>query len=148
MVTFVGNTPLPVECRANNNCTFQYDNSSTPTLASITPTSVSAPSTTFTITGNGFGDSISDVIVTLGGAVCSVINVISTQITCTTENVPAGSHIPQVKQFERDVLSDLIMRIIQISMQIYCRHQNALIKIKADCESLFVIVQKLAGDQM
>ena len=95
VVSYEGGNAFPVECRASF-CAFLYDSSVTATVATVSPTSVSAAATSITITGSGFGTISADVSVTLGGVACSVTSVTDTQVECTTGDVPAGTHIPQV----------------------------------------------------
>ncbi|XP_076438726.1 fibrocystin-L-like isoform X2 [Babylonia areolata] len=95
VTTYHNSRPFVADCRASQ-CSFQYAQSATPTLSAVTPSTISSPSTTLTLTGSGFGSSTADVTVTLGGAACSVSGVSDTQIVCSTVHVPAGDHVPQV----------------------------------------------------
>ncbi|KAK7468036.1 hypothetical protein BaRGS_00036740, partial [Batillaria attramentaria] len=93
--TVAGGNTLPTECKASY-CSFLYDSNITPALTSVTPTTISAAATTVTISGSGFGTTSADVTVTLGGSQCTVTRAVDAEIVCTTGDVPAGNHIPQV----------------------------------------------------
>ncbi|XP_048777455.2 fibrocystin-L-like isoform X3 [Ostrea edulis] len=95
--------PLVVKVPSNGNnleakcsdpllsCSIRYAQTSTPTVASVTPDSVSGSSTALTIEGTLFGTTASAVTVSIGDASCSVTAVTNTQIQCTVGTVPVGS---------------------------------------------------------
>lgn len=61
----------------------EYSTFVPPVVASVTPSTVSAATNiTFTIAGTGFGTSVSDNTVTIGGAACNVLSSTSTQVVC------------------------------------------------------------------
>ena len=95
VVSYEGATGFPVACQASF-CSFLYDSTITAAVSAVSPSSISAAATSITITGTGFGTTLADVTVTLGGVACSVSSVTDTQVVCTTGDVPAGTHVPQV----------------------------------------------------
>jgi hypothetical protein len=95
----------------NPACTFVYDDALTPTVASVSPTTA-VPGDTLTVTGTGFlpaaagvgagprgGDlSVSALnAVFVGDALCTVTAATLTQLTCTLDDGPAGTHAVRVE---------------------------------------------------
>ena len=78
------------------NCNFTFSSSSTPTLSSISPTSLITPNTVFTISGTSFGTDLTKVHVTIGQVTCQVTLTTDTSITCTLPNLNLGSQSVQV----------------------------------------------------
>ena len=75
----------------NTNCNFTFDSNLTPSVSSISPTSLTTPNTVFTISGNSFGTDMSKVRVTIGQGACQVTSVTDTEIVCTLANLNLGS---------------------------------------------------------
>jgi len=73
------------------NCNFTFSSAFTPTVSSISPTSLTTPNTSFTISGTSFGTDMSKVQVTIGQVACEVISTIDTAIICTLPNLNLGS---------------------------------------------------------
>lgn len=80
-----------VDAVCNTNCNFTFDSTLTPSVSSISPTSLTTPNTVFTISGNSFGTDMSKVHVTIGQGACQVTSVIDTEIVCTLANLNLGS---------------------------------------------------------
>jgi hypothetical protein len=80
-------------CAAVGGCSFQYDESLTPTVAAITP-ATGAVGTTLTLSGSNFGADASSVSVMLdngvGEASCTVVAATESEIRCT---VGAGADV-------------------------------------------------------
>lgn len=86
-VTSNGQTGNAV-CTSRAGCAFQYDAASTATVTSVSPDTISGP-TTLTITGTQFGTS--GVTVSVGGETCTVSSATDTQIVCAIASAPVGS---------------------------------------------------------
>lgn len=83
-----------LEAKCSNpllSCSIRYAQTSTPTVTSVTPDSVSGSSTLLTIVGSMFGTTSSGVTVSIGGEPCTISSVTDTQIQCTVGTVPVGS---------------------------------------------------------
>lgn len=80
-----------VDAVCNTNCNFTFDSTLTPSVSSISPTSLTTPNTVFTISGNSFGTDMSKVNVTIGQGACQVTSVTDTEIVCTLANLNLGS---------------------------------------------------------
>ncbi|XP_063605340.1 fibrocystin-L-like [Penaeus indicus] len=73
-------------------CAFAFDDSGVPSLSSVAGSPDVSGSHTLTIVGTGFSSSDNnDYSVTVGGSVCSVSAVTTTQVTCTVAYLPAGT---------------------------------------------------------
>ncbi|XP_060603397.1 fibrocystin-L-like isoform X3 [Ruditapes philippinarum] len=82
---------IPTAC--TDDCSFNWDSSSTPTISGISPQSGSSSiSTTAFITGTGFSTVISNNQVIIGGVECTVTGSLATIITCDVGNGPVGPH--------------------------------------------------------
>ena len=79
-----------VDAVCNTNCNFTFDSTLTPSVSSISPTSLTTPNTVFTISGNSFGTDMSKVHVTIGQVTCQVTSVVDTSIVCTLANLNLG----------------------------------------------------------
>ncbi|VDH99664.1 Hypothetical predicted protein, partial [Mytilus galloprovincialis] len=79
------------KCEVSPSCEITYALASTPEMTSVAPISFDGTSTSVTITGQGFGTDSSNVMVTIGGADCTVSVVTAQTVTCTITNVPVGS---------------------------------------------------------
>jgi len=81
-------------CSASS-CNYQWLQSATPSLTSVSPTSITGP-TTLTLTGQNFdaAGSVtpSDVTVLINGQSCTVTAATSTSISCNIGNLVAGTY--------------------------------------------------------
>ncbi|XP_013413864.1 fibrocystin-L-like [Lingula anatina] len=72
------------------NCTFQFSSAETPTLDSVTPSSIQGDHATLTLAGTKFGTDPAAVDITVGGVGCLVDTITDTNIVCNITCVPAG----------------------------------------------------------
>jgi hypothetical protein len=75
----------------NTNCNFTFDSTLTPSVTSVSPTSLATPNTVFTISGTSFGTDMSKVHVTIGQVTCQVTSLVETSIVCTLANLNLGT---------------------------------------------------------
>ncbi|KAL3885610.1 hypothetical protein ACJMK2_025660 [Sinanodonta woodiana] len=88
---------LTAVCQTTTNiCQYTYVSDRTPMLSSVSPTTVTGP-TTLTITGSRFGTNPVNVVVTIGGERCNVITVDETNLTCSFTSAPVGVNSVIVK---------------------------------------------------
>ncbi|XP_069115224.1 fibrocystin-L-like [Argopecten irradians] len=83
-----GGQMVTAECQS---CDFTYDLGSTPSVESVSPTTLDGTSTTLTISGKRLATSTGDVTVTVGGEVCTASEARTDTIKCTISAIPAGS---------------------------------------------------------
>ena len=88
--TLTGNT-LGQQPTTATPATFTYDNTLTPTLTAVSPTS-GADGTLLTLTGSGFGEDEGNSSVWIGNLPCTVSNWSATSIVCAVGQVPAGTY--------------------------------------------------------
>ncbi|MBN3294524.1 PKHL1 protein, partial [Polypterus senegalus] len=69
---------------------FMYSVDSTPVISSVDP-STGSSGMTISISGSGFGTVADDIVVTIGGAPCAVIEVNDTEVQCTLGSHSGGS---------------------------------------------------------
>ena len=82
-------------CAPTSDCSFSYDDSSTPTLASLTD-SLDGDEVILTITGTGFTSGLGDYEVKVGETPCLLRSADTTEITCQLAPGPAGTFPLQV----------------------------------------------------
>ncbi|KAL3886654.1 hypothetical protein ACJMK2_026634, partial [Sinanodonta woodiana] len=93
----INSRQLTAVCQTTTNiCKYTYATDQTPTVYSVSPTSVTGP-TTLTITGSRFGTNPVNVVVTIGGEPCNVITVTETSMTCSFTSAPVGVNSVIVK---------------------------------------------------
>ncbi|XP_069115226.1 fibrocystin-L-like [Argopecten irradians] len=83
-----GGQMVPAECQS---CDFTYDPGSTPTVTSVSPSTLDGSSTTLTIQGSRFGSSTTALSVTVGGEACDVTEATGTTVKCTIAAIKVGS---------------------------------------------------------
>jgi hypothetical protein len=110
------NQPIPITILVGTNqavcsagsCTYTWATSATPTLASVSPTTISGPQT-LTLSGLNFAStgsiSTSDVTVTVNGQSCTAASATNSTITCNIGNIQAGTY-PVVLTINGITLSD------------------------------------------
>ena len=74
-----------------SGCNFTFTSSSTPTLTSISPTSLTQLNTTFTLAGTNFGSNLTDIQVFVGQQMCQVVSIQSGSLTCSLPYLELGS---------------------------------------------------------
>ncbi|GFN92108.1 fibrocystin-l, partial [Plakobranchus ocellatus] len=88
----VGGSTVPAQCK-DPRCKFITSENKTPKVSAISPVTTSAASTSFTISGEGFGTAKSAVSVFLSDETCTVTgSVTDTRITCNAARLPVGNN--------------------------------------------------------
>ncbi|XP_018426208.1 PREDICTED: fibrocystin-L [Nanorana parkeri] len=78
------------------SCSFTYSSEITVVASSISPNVVGNTSTVLNISGSGFGEDINDIVVYIGDAAASVLDVNGTEIICSVDPIPAGNYVVNV----------------------------------------------------
>ncbi|XP_051791551.1 fibrocystin-L-like [Erpetoichthys calabaricus] len=71
---------------------FMYSMDSTPVISSVDP-STGSSGTTISISGSGFGTVADDIVVTIGGTPCALLEVNDTEVQCTLGSHSGGSFV-------------------------------------------------------
>lgn len=89
---YVNGIPLPAECETQSNtCIYSYANLWTPIVSTINPDTMSN-TTIFNITGSFLGNNRSELDVTIGGVLTTVIEASHNYILVSVDNLPAGDN--------------------------------------------------------
>ena len=79
---------------SSGSCTFTWAQSATPTLNSVSPSSITGPQT-LTLTGQNFdvtgSITAANVHVSISGQTCNVTSATNSTITCQTGSLPVGN---------------------------------------------------------
>ena len=75
-----------------DNCKFNYSESASPLLTSVSPSSINS-TTEVQLSGANFGTTASDVTVLIGDINCVIKTVVDNLITCEVDGVRAGNQI-------------------------------------------------------
>ncbi|GAX81121.1 hypothetical protein CEUSTIGMA_g8555.t1 [Chlamydomonas eustigma] len=112
---------VPSACAANSStsCTFSFSSSLTPTITSVSPSSVisfnGSTAVPITITGTFLSATINTTVVTVGTTACNVTAVSSTQITCSLGNrVMSGVQTVNVNINPYGYASGAVNRTVQV----------------------------------
>ena len=73
-------------------CEFTFEESKTPKVQGLLPTSISSPGQEFSISGSRFDSNSVNVAVRIGNEVCHITEATSNQIKCTVTGLVAGQH--------------------------------------------------------
>lgn len=79
------------QCAYVNGCNFTFSSAATPTLTSITPSSLTQLNTIFTLVGTNFGSNETAAHVFIGEQICYVLSIQSESLTCLLQELPLGS---------------------------------------------------------
>ncbi|KAM4026998.1 fibrocystin-L isoform 2-T2 [Anomaloglossus baeobatrachus] len=86
-----GVTVKGITAQCIGSCSFTFSSELTPQVSSVYPTEVRNATTVY-ITGLGFGEDITDIIVYVGDNKLDVVDVNDTDITSNIDPIPAGSY--------------------------------------------------------
>ncbi|KAM8882915.1 PKHD1 like 1, tandem duplicate 1 [Synchiropus picturatus] len=79
---------IPASC--HSDCSFTFSASVTPTISGISPSRITEPTTTITISGSGFGEEEDGVAVLINSEELDVLTVTDNQITTQVTDLPVG----------------------------------------------------------
>ena len=82
-------------------CVFDFSTSQTPTVTSYSPTSVTAASSVFTVTGTGLGSLAGDITVTIGHTDCDIQSATDTEVTCNVGTPLVGTQPISIRHENR-----------------------------------------------
>ena len=82
-----------ISAKCVSNCEFTFSAAHTPEVSSFSPSTITSDGEQIIISGNGFGNALNDVTITVGDVenACSVASVSGTEIICTMSGVHAGT---------------------------------------------------------
>uniref|UniRef100_UPI00193AC945 fibrocystin-L-like n=1 Tax=Styela clava TaxID=7725 RepID=UPI00193AC945 len=77
--------------------TFEYSNAGMPVVTSISGENIMGPGgTSVILSGSNFGTVIDDILVTIGGQTCEILNLSDTSIECTSPYLSSGTYSLEV----------------------------------------------------
>nr|DBA24045.1 TPA: hypothetical protein GDO54_011748 [Pyxicephalus adspersus] len=85
-----------IRALCNGSCNFTYSSEVPVTVSNISPNVVGNSSTVLFINGSGFGADINDIVVYIGNATASVLDVNDMEIRCSVDAIPAGNYVVKV----------------------------------------------------
>ncbi|KAK9957826.1 hypothetical protein ABG768_012036 [Culter alburnus] len=85
-----------ISSSCSSDCTFEYSNSIAPYVSAVSPNSVSGNATNVEVTGGGFGNSSTDLIVYVANILLEVTEVNNSNIKVLVGALPAGTHVLKV----------------------------------------------------
>ncbi|KAI7798959.1 putative fibrocystin-L, partial [Triplophysa rosa] len=87
---------------------FEYSQSVTPVVSSVSPDSVTGNSTTVVVTGSGFGNNTADLRVSADDIILEVTGVTDDNITLLVGALPAGGHALRVEVMSKGLATGLL----------------------------------------
>ncbi|KAM9824037.1 PKHD1 like 1, tandem duplicate 1 [Neosynchiropus ocellatus] len=81
-----------IAASCHSDCSFTFSTSVTPTISGVSPSSITEPTTTITISGAGFGEEEDEVAVLIDSEEQDVLTVTDDEITAQITDLPVGLH--------------------------------------------------------
>nr|XP_009292515.1 fibrocystin-L isoform X2 [Danio rerio] len=81
-----------ISSSCSSDCTFEYSDSITPQVSTVSPNSVNGNSTTVTVTGRGFGNNSADLMISADNILLAVTEVNDSSIQVLVGALPAGTY--------------------------------------------------------
>ncbi|NP_001305057.1 PKHD1 like 1, tandem duplicate 1 isoform X1 [Danio rerio] len=85
-----------ISSSCSSDCKFEYSDSITPQVSTVSPSSVSGNSTTVTVTGSGFGNNPADLMIFADNILLKGTQVNDSSIEVLAGALPAGTHTLKV----------------------------------------------------
>lgn len=107
------------------NCDFTFSSQIAPTIASVSPTSVS-DAATITLSGTQFGTDPTKLTVNIGSQSCTVLTATGSQITCSIPGLNLGSQSVSVNLDGKLILLKWNLKniMILINLKVLVMHYN------------------------
>ncbi len=86
---YVNGQSIPAECRGS--CEYSYSSADTPTISSVSPSTITAADTQVSISGTGFGTDVAALNISIGNTPCSILTTTGTSITCNAGRPISGT---------------------------------------------------------
>ncbi|KAA0710214.1 Fibrocystin-L Polycystic kidney and hepatic disease 1-like protein 1 [Triplophysa tibetana] len=96
-----------ISSSCSSECRFEYSQSVSPVVSSVSPDSVTGNSTTVVVTGSGFGNNAADLRVSANNIMLEVIGVTDDNITLLVGALPAGGHALRVVVMSKGLATGL-----------------------------------------
>ncbi|KAI7798957.1 putative fibrocystin-L, partial [Triplophysa rosa] len=97
-----------ISSSCSSECMFEYSQSVTPVVSSVSPDSVTGNSTTVVVTGSGFGNNKADLRVSADDIILEVTGVTDDNITLLVGALPAGGHALRVEVMSKGLATGLL----------------------------------------
>ncbi|KAI7798962.1 putative fibrocystin-L [Triplophysa rosa] len=97
-----------ISSSCSSECMFEYSQSVTPVVSSVSPDSVTGNSTTVVVTGSGFGNNKADLRVSADDNILEVTQVTDNIITLLVGALPAGQHALWVVVMSKGLATGLL----------------------------------------
>ncbi|XP_057211103.1 fibrocystin-L-like [Triplophysa rosa] len=97
-----------ISSSCSSECMFEYSQSVTPVVSSVSPDSVTGNSTTVVVTGSGFGNNKADLRVSADDIILEVTQITDNIITLLVCALPAGEHALWVVVMSKGLATGLL----------------------------------------